>query len=92
MSLPDASAPQTWITSRSTGIGVSHDFTSKGLSLVPFLAFTRSLRSMIYEMTPADPLTFVQLAVAMSLVGVAAAYGPAARAAATDPMSVLRQE
>lgn len=56
------------------------------------LALTRSLRSMLYEITPADPLTFVQLAALMLLVGVAAAYGPAARAAATEPMSVLRQE
>ncbi|MGH7573626.1 MAG: ABC transporter permease [Longimicrobiales bacterium] len=56
------------------------------------LALTRYLRSMLYGITPADPLTFVQLAGLMLLVGVAAAYGPAARAAAADPMRVLRQE
>ncbi|MGH7573840.1 MAG: FtsX-like permease family protein [Longimicrobiales bacterium] len=56
------------------------------------LGLTRFLRALLYGVTPTDPATFAQLAAVMLAVTIAAAYLPAARAASTDPMRVLRQE
>jgi putative ABC transport system permease protein len=62
------------------------------LGTVGALALTRFLRALLYGVTPTDPATFAQVAAAMFVVAVAAAYLPAIRAASTDPMRVLREE
>ncbi len=56
------------------------------------LAVTRLLRSLLFEVSPGDPVTL--FAVAVLLVGVAllASYLPARRAAALEPMTTLRVE
>jgi putative ABC transport system permease protein len=41
---------------------------------------------------PADPATFAAVAALLAAMGVAAAWGPARRAASVDPMSSLRDE
>jgi ABC-type antimicrobial peptide transport system permease subunit len=60
--------------------------------LVLSLAFGRVLSSMLYGVSPQDPMTFG--AVVLVVVGAAAlaAFLPAARAARTDPMQALREE
>ena len=50
------------------------------------------LESLLFEVSALDPLTFFGLAVALSLVALAACYLPARRAAGADPMRVLRSE
>jgi predicted permease len=41
---------------------------------------------------PGDPFTFVAVAAVLAVTGLAAAWGPARRAAAVDPMTSLRYE
>jgi predicted permease len=41
---------------------------------------------------PGDPVTFVAVAALLAVTGLAAAWGPARRAAAVDPMASLRYE
>ncbi len=56
------------------------------------LWLSRLLGSLIHGMRPTDPWTYAAGALAMLLVAAAAAVVPAARAAAVDPILVLRQE
>ncbi len=50
------------------------------------------LRSLIYDVSPSDPMTFVSVAGMVILVALLAGYVPARRATATDPMNALRAE
>jgi len=56
------------------------------------LAATRLLRSQLFGVQPADPLSYAAVALLLSLVALAACYVPARRAAGVDPMIALRQE
>jgi putative ABC transport system permease protein len=59
-----------------------------GLGLAATL--TRLARSMLYEVQPGDPITFLGVAVLLALIGIVAAFIPARRAARVDPAVVLR--
>jgi putative ABC transport system permease protein len=56
------------------------------------LALTRSLRAVLYEISPSDPLTFVLAAAVITAIAMLAALAPARRATAVDPMTVLRAD
>jgi putative ABC transport system permease protein len=53
---------------------------------------TRFLRTLLFELSPTDPLTFATVAIALTLVAIAACYIPARRAMTVDPMIALRHE
>jgi len=56
------------------------------------LAATRLLRSQLYGVQPADPLSYAAVAAIMCVVAFVACYLPARRASRVDPMVALRQE
>jgi ABC-type antimicrobial peptide transport system permease subunit len=65
-----------------------------GLALgIPLTFFAvRPLKSMLYQMSPLDPVSFVLAIAAMILVSGCAALVPGRRAASIDPMTALRTE
>jgi ABC-type antimicrobial peptide transport system permease subunit len=56
------------------------------------IAVSRGLRTMLFEVTPADPLSLLATAFVLSLVAAIAAFVPARRATRVDPMVALRYE
>lgn len=62
------------------------------LGLIIALAFTRAMRSLLFEVEPVDPATYAFTAALLVTVAAAASYLPARRAAGVDPVQVLRHE
>jgi putative ABC transport system permease protein len=62
------------------------------LGVIGALAATRLATSMLYGITPRDPLTFVGVVALLVLVAVGASWLPARRATRVDPMIALRAE
>jgi predicted permease len=56
------------------------------------LLFTRAIRSMLYGITPTDPLTVVGGVALLLAIALLASWIPAARAASVEPMEALRHE
>ena len=60
---------------------------------IPLTLFAmRSLKSMLYEISPFDPAAFGSAITVLVLVSICAALAPARRAASVEPMQALRME
>lgn len=66
--------------------------TGAAVGLLMAAGTTRYLESMLFELTPLDPWTFVAVAVMALVVAVLAAYPAAARASRVDPLAALRHD
>jgi putative ABC transport system permease protein len=80
---------------------VLRGFVRQGLSLTAVgltlglgtaMVVSRWLSALLFGVQPNDPINLAGVATLMLLVGLAASYLPARRAASTDPMVALRSE
>ena len=62
------------------------------LGLVGAFGITRVIRSLLYNVTPTDPLSFGGVAIFLAAIAVLASYLPARRATNVDPIVALRNE
>jgi putative ABC transport system permease protein len=62
------------------------------IGLLAALALTRVLATMLVEVKPTDPVTFIAVAVLFFLIAFLASWLPAIRAAGLDPTTALRNE
>ena len=62
------------------------------LGLAGAVVGAQALGSLLFEVRPADPLTFASVAVVLGAAGLVAAWLPARRAMRVDPVTALRAE
>jgi len=63
-----------------------------GIGLPLAFAAARLLKTMLFGLTPADPLTFLLALFGIGAVALCSALLPARRASSVDPMVALRYE
>ena len=62
------------------------------IGLAGALALTRLMTTLLFEVSPADPLTFATVALCVIVAALLACYIPARRATKVDPLVALRYE
>ena len=63
-----------------------------GLGLLGALAFSRVIASLLFRLSPTDPMTLAAVGLVLTAVALLASYLPARRATRVDPLSALRSE
>jgi putative ABC transport system permease protein len=72
--------------------GVTLAATGVVIGLIGAFGITRVIRSLLYNVTPTDPLSFGGVALFLAAMAVVASYLPARRATSVDPIVALREE
>ncbi len=67
------------------GVGVA-------IGLAVALSIMRLMSSLLFDVSPLDPLTYVLVSVTLISATVLASYIPALRATTVDPINALRAE
>ena len=63
-----------------------------GVGLVGAMAVTRVMKSLLFEVSPLDPVALAAACVAIVVIGMFAGLVPASRAAKVDPVVTLRND
>jgi predicted permease len=72
------------------GRGAKWTATGVGIGIAGAIFVTRLMRSLLFGVSPFDPLTFLTVALVLTFVALAACYIPARRATRVDPIVALR--
>jgi len=73
------------------GNAMATTLTGIALGLGAAFALTRLLRSLLYQVSPTDPVVFAAIPLLLLSVAVIATYLPARRAMKVDPITALRE-
>jgi ABC-type antimicrobial peptide transport system permease subunit len=72
------------------GLGLAAIGIACGLAAA--LALTRLMGSLLFEVSPMDPLTYVAVCLSLTAAAMLASYVPALRATLINPVTALRAE
>jgi putative ABC transport system permease protein len=72
--------------------GLTLAATGVVVGLIGAFGITRVIRSLLYNVTPTDPVSFLGVAAFLGAIAVLASYLPARRATTVDPIVALRNE
>jgi predicted permease len=79
-----------------SGMFIRHSLLLSGIGiaigLVAAAAMTRLMSTLLYGITPLDPVTYVTVPLVLMMATVIASYVPARRAASADPVEALKEE
>jgi putative ABC transport system permease protein len=84
-------ATQRGVLASVLGQGMTLVGVGLAIGTVISLAVAQVARGLLAGLSPTDPLAFGGASAVLLLVGAAACYGPARRAAAVDPLVALRR-
>ena len=85
-------ADQRRVRRQVVGEGLALVSVGALLGLAGALACTRVLQSLLFDLTPSDPITYVSIVGVLGAAALAASWIPARRAAKVDPIAALRSE
>ena len=74
------------------GQGLRLALWSVGAGLLGAVALSSALAGLLYGVGPLDPPTLIGAAALLTLIALAASYGPARRATRLDPLTALRSD
>jgi len=72
--------------------GMKLTLAGVAIGLGASLVMTRLMGSLLFNMSPTDPVTLSAVALILALVALVACYLPARRAARVDPMIALKHD
>jgi ABC-type antimicrobial peptide transport system permease subunit len=72
------------------GLGLTAIGIACGLAAA--MALTRLMGSLLFEVSPVDPLTYVAVCLSLTAAAMLASYVPALRATLVNPVTALRAE
>jgi predicted permease len=79
-----------------TGMFVRHGLVLSGIGaacgLAAAFALSRLMKSLLFDVSPADPVTYVSVSAGLIVAAMLASYLPARRATKVDPVEALRAE
>jgi putative ABC transport system permease protein len=74
------------------GQGMKLALVGVALGLIASVAFTRTMKNLLFGVSATDPATFVAIALLLTLVALLACFVPTRRAAKVNPVTALRGE
>ncbi|MBO0862422.1 MAG: ABC transporter permease [Chloracidobacterium sp.] len=74
------------------GQGMRLTMTGATLGVAAALGLTRALKSLLFDISATDPVTFVSVTLLLVIVALIASYIPARRATKVDPVLALRHD
>src|SRR5262249_35803461 len=74
------------------GQGMKLTLLGVAIGMITSLGLTRLIKSLLFDVSPTDPLTFVAIATLLVFIASLACWIPARRATKVDPMVALRSE
>lgn len=85
-------AGENQIVKLIVGQGMMLALIGLGIGVTAAIGLTRVMETMLVEVTPTDPITFVGISAFFAGVALIACYLPARRATRVDPMVTLRDQ